>query len=117
MLRVLADVVNTCIYLLKDKPVLMMFGKKVWTSKKGLLKFGTTYCLLSAKEALKEKKLSQSTLAGKGDITRQTLPKLEKGDIAKTSLQVFIKILEALDQELYIEDKKPFYYFDPKSVE
>jgi len=32
----------------------MMFGKKVWTSKKGLLEFGTTYCLLSSKEALKE---------------------------------------------------------------
>ena len=48
------DVVNTCIYLPKDKPALMMFGKKVWTSKKGLLKFGTTYCLLSSKEALKE---------------------------------------------------------------
>ncbi len=48
------DVVNTCIYLPKDKPALMMFGKKVWTSKKGLLKFGTTYCLLSDKEALKE---------------------------------------------------------------
>lgn len=69
------------------------------------------------KDIRKEKKLSQSTLAGKVGITRQTLSKLEKGDIAKISLQVFIKILEALDQELYIEDKKPFYYFDPKSVE
>jgi len=69
------------------------------------------------KDIRKEKKLSQSTLAGKVGITRQTLSKLEKGDIAKTSLLVFIKILEALDQELHIEDKKPFYYFDPKSVE
>ncbi len=69
------------------------------------------------KDIRKEKKLSQSTLAGKVGITRQTLSKLEKGDIAKTSLQVFIKILEALDQEFYIEDKKPFYYFDPKSVQ
>lgn len=69
------------------------------------------------KDIRKEKKLSQSTLAGKVGITRQTLSKLEKGDIAKTSLLVFIKILEALDQELHIEDKKSFYYFDPKSVE
>ena len=48
------DVVNTCIYLPKDKPALTMFGKKVWVSKESLLKFGTTYCLLSEKEALKE---------------------------------------------------------------
>ena len=48
------DVVNTCIYLPKDKPALSMFGKKVWVSKETLLKFGTTYCLLNSKEALKE---------------------------------------------------------------
>ncbi len=48
------DVVNTCIYLPKDKPALTMFGKKVWVSKETLLKFGTTYCLLNSKEALKE---------------------------------------------------------------
>ena len=48
------DVVNTCVYLSRDKPALTMFGKKVWVSKETLLKFGTTYCLLSEKEALKE---------------------------------------------------------------
>jgi len=68
------------------------------------------------KEARKEKKLTQSDLAKKVGITRQTLAKLEKGLIDKVSLQLFIKILEALDKELHIEDKKPFYYFDSKSI-
>ncbi len=69
------------------------------------------------KEIRKEKKLSQNTLATQVGITRQTLSKLENGEIGKVSLQMFIKILEALDQELHIEAKKPFYYFDPKSIE
>ena len=69
------------------------------------------------KELRKAKKLSQDHLAKQVGISRQTLAKLEKGEIGKISLQVFIKILEVLDQEMYIEEKKPFYYFDPKSVE
>ncbi len=69
------------------------------------------------KDLRKEHKLSQSSLAEKVGITRQTLSKLENGEIGKISLQMFIKILEALNQELIIEEKKPFYYFDPKSVE
>lgn len=68
------------------------------------------------KESRKEKNLSQTTLSDKVGITRQTLSKLENGETGKISLQVFVKVLEALDQELYIEDKKPFYYFDPKSI-
>lgn len=65
----------------------------------------------------KAKKLLQDHLAKQVGISRQTLSKLEKGEIGKVSLQVFIKILEALDYEILIEEKKPFYYFDPKSVE
>ncbi len=68
------------------------------------------------KEARKEKKLTQTQLATQVGVTRQTLAKLEKGLIDKVSLQLFIKILEALDKELHIEDKKPFYYFDVKSI-
>ena len=69
------------------------------------------------KNLRKAKKLSQIDLAEHVGISRQTLSKLEKGEIGKISLQVFIKILEALDHEIQIEEKKPFYYFDPKSVE
>ena len=68
------------------------------------------------KKARKEKNLTQSDIAKEVGITRQTLSKLEKGLIDKVSLQVFIKILETLDKELEIKEKKPFYYFDPKSV-
>ena len=69
------------------------------------------------KSIRKEKKLSQSTLAEKVGISRQTLSKLENGEIGKISLQIFIKVLDVLEQEMQIEEQKPFYYFDPKSVE
>jgi len=45
------DVVCTNIYLPKDKPALMLLGKKVWLSKQDLLTFGQKYCLLSQREA------------------------------------------------------------------
>ncbi len=69
------------------------------------------------KNIRKEKKLSQSVLAKKAGISRQTLSKLENGEIGKISLQVFIKVLDVLDQEMFIDEQKPFYYFDPNSVE
>jgi serine/threonine-protein kinase HipA len=46
------DVVNTLIYLPKDKPALTLFGKKIWFSKDELVKFGTQYCMLNQKEAV-----------------------------------------------------------------
>ena len=69
------------------------------------------------KNIRKEKKLSQSALSEKVGISRQTLSKLENGEIGKISLQVFIKVLDILEHEMLIEEQKPFYYFDPKSVE
>ena len=68
------------------------------------------------KDARKEKKLTQTQLAETVGISRQTLSKLENGFIDKVSLQLFFKVLEGLDLELNIEEKKPFYYFDPKSI-
>ena len=64
------------------------------------------------KELRKAKKLTQEQVAKRCGITRQTLSKLEKGEIDKVSLQVFVRLLEALDHELEIVEKKPFYYFD-----
>ena len=64
----------------------------------------------------KEKGLSQEVLAKQIGITRQTLAKLEKGEIGKVSLLVFLRLIDVLGQELKIEEKKPFYYFDPESV-
>jgi len=47
------DIVNTCVYIYKDKPALTMFGKKLWFGKKDLLKFGVKECYLSQSEAIK----------------------------------------------------------------
>lgn len=46
------DVVNTVVYFHADKLALSMFGKKLWFSKKELVKFGTHHCYLSENEAL-----------------------------------------------------------------
>jgi len=45
------DVINTVIYLPKDKPALNLAGKKIWHNKKTLIDFGVASCLLSQKEA------------------------------------------------------------------
>jgi len=68
------------------------------------------------KELRKEKSLTQEQLAASCGTTRQTLSKLEKGNIDKVSLQLFIKVLETLNYELEIEEKKPFYYFDAEKL-
>jgi len=68
------------------------------------------------KELRKRDNLTQEELASKVGITHQTLANLERGEIPKISLATFIKILEALDLELEITEKKPFYYFDPSII-
>ena len=47
------DVVNTVVYIHKDKPALMLNGKKIWWGREALLEFGQKSCLLSQKEAKK----------------------------------------------------------------
>jgi len=46
------DVVNTTSYIYKDKPALMLQGKKIWFGKDELVNFGIKNCLLSKKEAI-----------------------------------------------------------------
>ncbi len=45
------DVVNTVIYLPRDKPALTLGGKKVWWSRERLIEFGIEFANLSPKEA------------------------------------------------------------------
>ncbi|RLA75768.1 MAG: type II toxin-antitoxin system HipA family toxin [Epsilonproteobacteria bacterium] len=47
------DIVNTCVYIYKDRPALTMFGKKLWSGKNELLKFGVQRCYLSQIQTLK----------------------------------------------------------------
>ena len=68
------------------------------------------------KKLRKDKKLTQAMLASEVGITRQTVSKLEKGNIDKISLQVFIKLLDALGYELNIVETPPFYYFNADSL-
>ncbi len=45
------DVVNTVVYLHRDKPALTLDGKKIWWGRERLVKFGMKQCLLTRKEA------------------------------------------------------------------
>lgn len=45
------DVVNTVVYLPKDKPALTLNGKKIWFRKKDLIRFGVEYAMLTEAEA------------------------------------------------------------------
>jgi serine/threonine-protein kinase HipA len=45
------DIVNTTSYIYKDKPALMLQGKKIWYGKDELVEFGIKNCLLTKKEA------------------------------------------------------------------
>lgn len=45
------DIVNTVVYIHKDKPALILGGKKIWHSKDVLVRFGQINCLLSKYEA------------------------------------------------------------------
>ena len=45
------DIVNTVVYIYKDKPALMLNGKKIWWNKDVLIKFGQKNCLLSKRES------------------------------------------------------------------
>lgn len=47
------DIVNTVAYIHKDKPALMLNGKKIWWAKDMLVKFGQKNCLLSKSESVK----------------------------------------------------------------
>jgi len=45
------DIVNTTSYIFRDKPALMMGGKKIWYGKDELIEFGIKSCLLNQDEA------------------------------------------------------------------
>jgi serine/threonine-protein kinase HipA len=47
------DIVNTVVYIHKDKPALMLEGKKVWYGKDELINFGQLSCLLTKNETIK----------------------------------------------------------------
>lgn len=41
------DIVNTVVYMFKDKPALTISGRKMWFGRKELIKFGVKSCFLS----------------------------------------------------------------------
>ena len=47
------DIVNTVVYIYKDKPALMLKAKKIWWGKDALVEFGCKNCLLSKSESLR----------------------------------------------------------------
>ncbi len=95
------DVVNTCIYLPRDKPALTLFGKKVWASQKELLEFATTYCLLSSREALDEFEVCvEAVLKTKMEIYDYMEQNEEFYDFGKKFISIIdFSLTKNLDQE------------------
>ena len=60
------------------------------------------------KELRLENKLSQDVLAKKSGISRVTLGKLERGEIASISLKTLDLILSSVNYEISFEQKKNF---------
>ena len=56
------DIVTTTAYIRKDKPALMMFGKKVWWGKEELIRFGVEHCYFSKSEALQQYDICKQAL-------------------------------------------------------
>ena len=71
------DVINTIIYLPKDKPALNLAGKKVWFGQKELIEFGVKNCLLTQKEA-------KDTIANSIEAIKKTIKDIEQ-HISKNS--------------------------------
>ncbi len=95
------DVVNTVVYFYKDRPALSMFGKKIWFSKKELIKFAIQYCYLSQSEAFSIYELCIKSL-------KQSIEDLKKYlKINQDFKEVGIKLLDtwrlSCDEKTYKE--------------
>ena len=95
------DIVNTCVYIYKDRPALTMFGKKLWFAKKDLLKFGVQECYLSQSEAIKCYKKCKSALK---EITIELKSYIELNSEFKEIGSKMIDTWElSLDENIYKE--------------
>ena len=69
------DVVNTVVYVHKDKPALMLDGKKIWHCRESLVKFGQKSCLLTLSQANKYYKECFDALVWAVDELKEYLDK------------------------------------------
>jgi serine/threonine-protein kinase HipA len=85
------DVVNTVIYLPKDKPALSLFGKKSWLNKRKLLEFGVKNCFLEESIANKEFDICiEAVKKIKSEIEEYTIKNLSFKEFGNK----FLKILD-----------------------
>jgi len=95
------DVVNTCVYLYKDKPALTMFGKKIWFGKKGLIKFGFQSCFLSGSKA--NQFYDECIQALESSIVKLKVYIVKHKDFENIGLKMIDTWELSLDQESYKE--------------
>nr|MCH9741222.1 HipA domain-containing protein [Campylobacterota bacterium] len=95
------DIVTTTAYIYRDKPALMMFGKKIWWGKEELVRFGVEHCFFTKSKALKMYDACQEALK----ISIVELKKIIKED--ENFKSVGSKILDcwslSLDEKTYKE--------------
>lgn len=95
------DIVNTCVYIYKDKPALTMFGKKMWLEKKDLLKFGKERCYLSQSNSTKYYEECQNAL--KQSIKELILYIEKNGEFRDIGLKMIDTWQLSLDENEYKE--------------
>lgn len=86
------DVVSTVVYVPSDQPALTLFGKKVWFSKKELIRFGVNYCSFDKSKAVLLFDECESAVA---EIKKEVeLRAKERKGNGKVFWKNFLKVLE-----------------------
>jgi serine/threonine-protein kinase HipA len=95
------DIVTTTAYIYKDKPALMMFGKKVWWGKQELVRFGVEHCYFSKSEALQHYAICMEALKSSLKVLEEAIEKDEK--FAPIGLKMLASWHVSLDEKTYKE--------------
>jgi len=95
------DIVTTTAYIYKDKPALMMFGKKIWWGKEELLRFGVEHCYFSKSEAIAHYSTCMGALKESIELLKRAIIEDEK--FAPIGSKMLASWTISLDEKSYKE--------------
>ena len=95
------DIVTTTAYIYKDKPALMMFGKKIWWGKEELLRFGVEHCYFSKSEAMTHYITCMNALKESIELLKKVIIEDEK--FASIGSKMLASWTISLDEKSYKE--------------
>ena len=95
------DIVTTTAYIYKDKPALIMFGKKIWWGKEELLRFGVEHCYFSKSEAMVHYSSCMNALKESIELLKRAITEDEK--FAPIGSKMLASWSISLDEKSYKE--------------